>query len=475
MSREAIAAALARDDLPTGERLVAFSLASFAGSDARAWPGAPTAAARAGLSRSRYLYDRDRLAQRGLVVVEKAASGRGRASIVALPFASEGPWWEAEINAELFEGVLSRSSAHGPARLVLAAMAALADESGIVRGLSGVELCAAAGVDDHSYRRARKQLLESGEVVLVHRACGRGNTNVWEVRPPDVAAAAARDGRRPRRVAPPRGARPLLVAVARLAPDDIDANGSAPADSAECRDGGGPSTVGPENRLAVTGVSEPNGGQDRTLSTDNCPVVPGVSAAKGGQDRTLFDPQPAENPPETGAENPAENPAANARAGREPQNPRIPEHPPIPLAGGRPSRSMMIEQTFISDRGRKRRRLVPVDLGAIRRGLAVPTAADRRDWEQIRGVLRDKLGESRFEIWLGRVELIAIDSDRRLVLAVPAATAGWMRERFGRVLMTSASSVHREMRFADQPELCALKSDTPGRSTLTNNPMEAAG
>jgi hypothetical protein len=136
---------------------------------------------------------------------------------------------------------------------------------------------------------------------------------------------------------------------------------------------------------------------------------------------------------------------------------------------------MMIEQTFISDRGRKRRRLVPVDLGAIRRGLAVPTAADRRDWEQIRGVLRDKLGESRFEIWLGRVELIAIDSDRRLVLAVPAATAGWMRERFGRLLMTSSSSVDREMRFADPPELCALKSDTPGRSTLTNNPMEAAG
>ena len=203
MSREAIAAALARDDLPSGERLVAFSLASFAGADNRAWPGAPAAAARAGLSRSRYLFDRDRLVQRGLVVVEEAASGRGRASTVALPFASKGPWWEAEINAELFEAVLSRSQARGPARLVLAAMAALADESGFVRGLSGVELCAAAGVDDHTYRRARKELLESGELVLVHRACGRGNTNVWEVRPPGVdcaapgrAAAAARSAAR---------------------------------------------------------------------------------------------------------------------------------------------------------------------------------------------------------------------------------------------------------------------------------------
>ncbi len=348
MSREAIAAALARDDVPTGERLVAFSLASFAGSDGRAWPGAPAAAARAGLSRSRYLYDRDRLVQRGLVVVEQAAAGRGRASTVALPFVTEGPWWEGEINAMLFEAVLSRSRARGPARLVLAAMAALADESGVLRGLSGVELCAAAGVDDHTYRRARKLLLESGELVLVHRACGRGNTNVWEVRSPGVPAAAARDGRWwPHRVAPPAGARPLLAAVAGPTGDEIDADGGALTDSVGRRDGGdGPTvgaekvggrdggggpTVGAENRLALTGVSDPNRGQDRTVSAQTCPVVPGVSGAKGGQDRTLLDGQPAENPAETGAENPAENPAANARAGREPQNPRTGKDPPAPL------------------------------------------------------------------------------------------------------------------------------------------------
>lgn len=121
MSREAIAAAFARNDLPTGERLVAFSLASFAGCDGRAWPSAPVAAARAGLSRSRYLYDRDRLVRRGLVVVEQPASGRGRASTLALSFASTGPWWDGDLNAELFEAVLSRSRARGPARLVLAA------------------------------------------------------------------------------------------------------------------------------------------------------------------------------------------------------------------------------------------------------------------------------------------------------------------------------------------------------------------
>jgi hypothetical protein len=107
VSRQAIAAALAREGLVGGARLVAFSLASFAGRDDRAWPGAPAAAARAGLSRSRYLYVRDQLVERGLVVVESEASGRGRASLLALPFVSEGPWWESEINAELFE-LLSR-------------------------------------------------------------------------------------------------------------------------------------------------------------------------------------------------------------------------------------------------------------------------------------------------------------------------------------------------------------------------------
>ena len=143
-----------------------------------------------------------------------------------LPFVTQGPWWEGEIDEEEpFEAVLWRGQALGPARLVLAAMAALADEAGIVRGLSGVELCAAAGVDDHTYRRARKDLLKSGELILVHRACGRGNTNVWEVRPPGGIAPAAGAGRRPRRVAPPAGARPLLAAVAGSAADESHAGG----------------------------------------------------------------------------------------------------------------------------------------------------------------------------------------------------------------------------------------------------------
>ena len=135
MSRQAIAAVLARDDLSSGERLVAFSLASFADRENRARPGTPAAAGRTGLKRSWFLEARDMLVRRGLVVVEQAASGRGRASTLWLPFADAGPWWEGEINPELFEAVLSYSRARGTVRLLLATMAALADERRVVEGV----------------------------------------------------------------------------------------------------------------------------------------------------------------------------------------------------------------------------------------------------------------------------------------------------------------------------------------------------
>jgi hypothetical protein len=136
---------------------------------------------------------------------------------------------------------------------------------------------------------------------------------------------------------------------------------------------------------------------------------------------------------------------------------------------------MMIEQIVITDRGRRRRRMVPVDLDAVHRGLRMPTAEDRRDWQQIRELLKAKLGESQFDIWLDPVELIAIDRDRKLVLAAPPVTAGWTRERFGRVLAACAAAVGREMRFADEPELCALRAEAQSKSTFPINRKEAAG
>jgi len=136
---------------------------------------------------------------------------------------------------------------------------------------------------------------------------------------------------------------------------------------------------------------------------------------------------------------------------------------------------MIIEETYITDRGRRRRRRVRVDLDGVHRGLRIPTAEDRRDWQHIREVLEDRVGESTFAIWLEPVELIAIDGDRRFVLAVPPATAGWTSERFGRVLAACASRVGRAVRFADEPERQAVGPDSRSRSTFSTNQKEAAG
>jgi hypothetical protein len=119
---------------------------------------------------------REQLVRRGLVVVDERATGRGRASTVSLAFADTGLSWEADVNTELFECVLSYSRASGAARLLLATMVALADDAGIVRDLPTEQLCAAAGVTDRTYRRARQGLLSSGELVLVNGSGGRGNT-----------------------------------------------------------------------------------------------------------------------------------------------------------------------------------------------------------------------------------------------------------------------------------------------------------
>lgn len=153
--------------------MVTFSLASFANRENRAWPGTPAAAARAGLSRSRYLQARDQLVQRGLVVVEDAATGRGRSSTVGLRFADDGPWSEREINAPLFEAALTYSHARGSARLLLATMAALASEERVMTDLTTEQLSSAAGLGDRSYRRARQALLASGELVLLSGAARR--------------------------------------------------------------------------------------------------------------------------------------------------------------------------------------------------------------------------------------------------------------------------------------------------------------
>jgi hypothetical protein len=153
--------------------------------------------------------------------------------------------------------------------------------------------------------------------------------------------------------------------------------------------------------------------------------------------------------------------ALNARAGSESLNPRTGD-PPTPLKGGRPPDSVLVEQTFISERGRKRKRLVPFDLAAVRRGLDRPGPGDRDDWERIRELARDRLGEDMFEIWLGPLELIAVDKSV-LVIAAPPETASWVRDRYGRLLSDTGERAGRDLRFAEEPERLAfgIKQERP--------------
>jgi hypothetical protein len=101
--------------------------------------------------------------------------------------------------------------------------------------------------------------------------------------------------------------------------------------------------------------------------------------------------------------------------------------------------------------------VVPVDLAEVRRGLDPPGPADRADWERIRELLRARLGEDMFGIWLGPLELIAVDASV-LVVAAPPETVSWVRDRFGRLLSAGAESAGRALRLADEAERLAFGS-----------------
>ena len=148
------------------------------------------------------------------------------------------------------------------------------------------------------------------------------------------------------------------------------------------------------------------------------------------------------------------------------RNPRT-KHPPNPPQGGRSADQLLVEETYRTARGRNRRRLVAVDPDAVRSNLQAPAATDRRDWATARELLRERVGQSTFEIWLEPVDVIAVDKDSALVLSAPTETVGWIRGRFGRQLAACATEVGRQLRFAHAAEIAAVAvvhadSATPG-------------
>ncbi len=421
MSYRTIAAALALEDVSVGERLVAFSLASFADPEHQTFVGNTAAAARAGLSRSQYLAARERLQTRGLISVAAGGGGRGRSATLTLAFADRGPWREERVNPQLFGTVLGYTRARGPARVLLATLAALAGEERQVVDVTTEEVLAAAGLSDRTYRRARAALLASGELVAESCAGGRGNTNRWRLADPRSLGTPlpAR-----RRIAPPGNARPLV--------------GPATPVVAEV-----------ENRGQDRTVSAMNPGQDRTLS-----------ALNPGQDRTVSRHQ-------TPAETPAETPAPNAHAGSEPGNQKN-EHPPSPPAGGSAAGAVPIVEDFLTDRGRKRRRSVLVSLDDAAAQLRPPDADAQRCFERLRNELRRIVGDSRFEIWLEPLALVAVEPSGELVLAVPVQMRSWVSARFAGVLDRAGRAVERCWRLADERDLQLL--DALGRRPPPSSP-----
>jgi hypothetical protein len=473
VSRTAIAAALALEDVAGGERLVAFALASFANREQLAWPGTPAASARAGLARSRYLDARNRLLTRGLIETDETGGGRGRSTTVLLRFA-DGARFDGPINAELFETMLSYSRCSGPARLLLASIAALADEHGQLDGVTADTLCAVAGLAERTYRRARNALIASGELELMRGVGGRGHSNGWRVSDPRANEPAGAN--RPRR-RPPSGAnRPLMAPAARPASEpaaSAGVTGVANASTASMDDrtttvkGGQHGTVSGVKGGQDRTVSAVKGGQDGTVSAVKGGQDGTVSGVKGGQDRTVSAVKGGQGRTVSGERGPERGPP-NARAWKEPRNQGTSEHPPNPPEGGLGTGELSIEESYVTERGRRRKRLVRVDVDAVSRELTPPGAAEREIWLNARTLMRDAIGESTFEIWLSAVELVAVGREQALVLTAPEATLDWVQKRFGRLLSRCCEQSGRRFRFASPLERAAIQhtSETGSRAVV---------
>jgi hypothetical protein len=227
--------------------------------------------------------------------------------------------------------VLGYSRARGPARLLIAAMAALADERGFIDGLTTQRLCGAAGIADRTYRRVRGPLLASGELVLRSATRGRGNTNSWEIPDPRSHVTAIIESMPRRRVAPPTGVRPLVATVPRPADADLSSPVPKPGDL---------------ESASFEVVAKGRSGSDGFIG--NRPIVSGVSRGKAvrtGQLRArtlrLCQGSRPQTPVRAGHFCPKTRPKTRQKTRRLTRawvgNPRTPEPqktPPTPLQGG---------------------------------------------------------------------------------------------------------------------------------------------
>ncbi len=376
---------------------------------------------------------------------------QGRAA--RLVFAERGPWWEGEVNARLLEAVLGASRARGTGRLLLAAMAALADTEGVLEGVSTEELRQAAGLADSGYRRARAALLACGEIVLVEDDGGRGRTNRWWIshpraveRPATVASqrTAASDE------SPPRVLAGRVSLPATTGQTEPSVHGTA---SAVTTSPGGP------RRAYVGGTgSAPSavlGGRGRDLSW----VRPEASPQTPPQN-------PPETPPETLGRTPPETLSPYVRAGREALNPRTQDPPSLPAGGSRGAGRVLVEETYRTARGRQRQRVVAVDIDEALAGLSEPGVADLRDWDVVGRRLAALVGRRVFNVWFRGLWLAAVDHHGALVGVSVEEERAWIVDRFAVALALADAAQHagRVVRIAEPAQaraIATLRSASP--------------
>jgi hypothetical protein len=128
----------------------------------------------------------------------------------------------------------------------------------------------------------------------------------------------------------------------------------------------------------------------------------------------------------------------------------------------------LIEERYTTPQGRSRRRLVAVDLDAVRAQLTDPTAIDREDWTRFREAVAAIVGETTFEVWFAPLTLGGADRSGALTAVASEATRSWLVGRFASVIATASERAGRPVVIADEAQTQAIGA--AGRAVTAGRP-----
>ena len=309
--------------------------------------------------------------------IDERATGRGERARHAWRSPTSVRGWDGDLNVELCR----RCS--GQHRQRAGAAAARRDGSDRRPGRSGRDSRASSSARPRGRGRTvpagtDKPVRASGELVLdERRGWARQHERLARARPALARRSRAAVSAQTRRVPPPSGASPL-VAIDRP-------------------------TAASRAALRAREPAPTNGGHDQTVYSEKCPILPGFprkgrsgpdgSAAELSGPYRGFALQRAVRTGRFSAkprQKPRQKPRHPPRArGRNPRTPDPRKPPPTPLKGGARVDSMLIEQTYVTERGRKRRR--PSASTSRRCGAAsdCPARRSRRLGAHLRALVRE--------------------------------------------------------------------------------------